>query len=51
VARFTGRVLTARELADEYDFTDVDGSRPDCWGHIAKYGISEQNSEGIEDFR
>lgn len=51
VARFTGRVLTARELADEYDFTDLDGSRPDCWGHIAKYGISEQNSEGIEDFR
>jgi NAD(P)-dependent dehydrogenase (short-subunit alcohol dehydrogenase family) len=51
VSRFTGRVLTARELADEYGHTDIDGSRPDCWGHIAKYGIDEQNGEDIEAFR
>ncbi len=51
VARFTGQVLTARRLADEYDLTDVDGSRPDCWGHIAKYGINEQHGQDIEAFR
>ncbi|HLT62136.1 MAG TPA: SDR family oxidoreductase [Microlunatus sp.] len=51
VKRFAGRVLTARDLADTYGVTDVDGSRPDCWGHIAKYGIGEQNAEEIESFR
>ena len=51
VARFTGQVLTSRRLADEYDLTDVDGSRPDCWGHIAKYGINDQNGQDIEAFR
>lgn len=51
VTRFTGQVCTARMLADEYDFTDVDGSRPDCWGRIARYGIDEQNDEDIESFR
>jgi NAD(P)-dependent dehydrogenase (short-subunit alcohol dehydrogenase family) len=49
--RFAGRVLTSRELADEYDVTDVDGSRPDCWGYIARYGIDEQSGEGVEEFR
>lgn len=39
--RFAGRVLTARQLADAYDVTDVDGSRPDCWGLIADHGWSE----------
>jgi hypothetical protein len=36
--RFAGQVLTARQLADAYDVTDVDGSRPDCWGLIADHG-------------
>jgi NAD(P)-dependent dehydrogenase (short-subunit alcohol dehydrogenase family) len=31
VARFAGQVLTARQLADRYGVTDVDGSRPDAW--------------------
>jgi NAD(P)-dependent dehydrogenase (short-subunit alcohol dehydrogenase family) len=33
--RFAGQVLTSHGLAVEYDHTDVDGSRPDCWGHMA----------------
>lgn len=37
-ARFAGQVLTARQLADKYGVTDVDGSRPDCWGLIAERG-------------
>ncbi|GAB3754364.1 SDR family oxidoreductase [Microlunatus parietis] len=49
--RFAGRVLTARQLADEYGVTDVDGSRPDCWGYIAKYGIEEQSGRDVEAFR
>lgn len=50
-SRFAGRVLTARNLADEYDVTDVDGSRPDCWGYIDRYGIDEQSGRGVEEFR
>lgn len=33
--RFAGEVLTSHELAVEYGHTDTDGSRPDCWGHLA----------------
>ncbi len=40
----SGRQLTAGELAREYGFTDVDGSRPD-WGahyeaHVAGEGVA-----------
>jgi NAD(P)-dependent dehydrogenase (short-subunit alcohol dehydrogenase family) len=48
---FAGRVLTSRQLADEYDLTDVDGSRPDCWGYIETYGIEEQSGKDVERFR
>jgi NAD(P)-dependent dehydrogenase (short-subunit alcohol dehydrogenase family) len=50
-SRFAGRVLTSHDLAVEYDVTDVDGSRPDCWGYIARYGIEEQSGKGVEQFR
>ena len=50
-ARYAGLILTSRQLADTYDFTDVDGSRPDCWGYIAKYGIEEQSGRDVELFR
>lgn len=33
--RFAGQVLTSYGLGVEYGHTDVDGSRPDCWGHLA----------------
>ena len=49
--RFAGHVVTARQLADAYDVTDVDGSRPDCWGLIADHGWSEENPEVIERYR
>jgi len=44
-------IISARQLADAYDFTDVDGSKPDCWGHLAAYGWDHSGGEGIEDFR
>jgi len=50
-ARFAGQVVTARQLADVYDVTDVDGSRPDCWGLIADHGWSEENPEVIKKYR
>src|SRR4051812_26725425 len=31
-ARWSGQIVTARQLADAYDLTDIDGSKPDCWG-------------------
>lgn len=34
VARWNGHSLSSGELAKEYGFTDLDGSRPDCWRYI-----------------
>ncbi|HJU02230.1 MAG TPA: SDR family oxidoreductase [Actinomycetes bacterium] len=51
MAQFAGQVLTARQLADRYDVTDTDGSRPDAWGYIAIYGMDEQRGTDIERFR
>jgi NAD(P)-dependent dehydrogenase (short-subunit alcohol dehydrogenase family) len=50
-ARFAGQVLTSRQLADTYDFTDLDGSRPDCWGYVDAYGIEEQSGKDVDRFR
>nr|BFE78921.1 hypothetical protein GCM10020093_015220 [Planobispora longispora] len=33
--RWSGQSLSSGQLAKEYGFTDVDGSRPDAWGYIA----------------
>lgn len=50
-ARWSGQIVTARQLADAYDVTDTDGSRPDCWGYINRYGMDEQSGERAEDYR
>ena len=51
VARFAGTVVTARQLSDAYGVTDTDGSRPDCWGLIQRYGLEHESAEGIAEFR
>ncbi len=33
-SRYAGRVVSVAELARTYGFTDVDGSRPDCWRYL-----------------
>lgn len=38
VGRFSGTILSSRQLADVYQLTDTDGSRPDCWGLLAARG-------------
>ena len=49
--RWAGTIVSARQLADAYGFTDTDGSRPDCWGHIAAYGWDDEHGAGVEKFR
>ena len=34
--RHNGTSLSSGELAQEYGFTDVDGSRPDCWRYLVE---------------
>jgi NAD(P)-dependent dehydrogenase (short-subunit alcohol dehydrogenase family) len=49
--RWAGTIVSARQLADAYDFTDTDGSKPDCWGHLAAYGWGHADGRGIDEFR
>jgi NAD(P)-dependent dehydrogenase (short-subunit alcohol dehydrogenase family) len=49
--RWAGTIISARQLADAYGVTDIDGSRPDCWGYLAAYGWEREDGEGIADFR
>jgi len=49
--RWSGTILSARRLADTYGVTDTDGSRPDCWGYNAAYGMERDDGFGIEQFR
>jgi NAD(P)-dependent dehydrogenase (short-subunit alcohol dehydrogenase family) len=49
--RWAGTIVSARQLADAYQVTDVDGSKPDCWGYLAAYGWEREDGAGIEDFR
>jgi NAD(P)-dependent dehydrogenase (short-subunit alcohol dehydrogenase family) len=50
-AELAGRTVTARDLADRYGVTDIDGSRPDAWGYIATYGMGEQSGRDVDRFR
>ncbi|MGW8744830.1 SDR family oxidoreductase [Streptomyces sp. NPDC055794] len=36
VARFNGRSVSSGGLAQEYGFTDLDGSRPDAWRYLVE---------------
>ncbi|WP_037319906.1 SDR family oxidoreductase [Amycolatopsis orientalis] len=36
VARWNGKSVSSGELAREYGFTDLDGSRPDCWRYLVE---------------
>ena len=49
--RWAGTIISARQLADAYGFTDTDGSKPDCWGHIGAYGWEHNDGRGINEFR
>jgi NAD(P)-dependent dehydrogenase (short-subunit alcohol dehydrogenase family) len=51
VDRWAGTIASARQLADAYGVTDTDGSRPDCWGHLAAHGWGHDDGRGIDEFR
>jgi NAD(P)-dependent dehydrogenase (short-subunit alcohol dehydrogenase family) len=36
VARWNGESLSSGQLAQEYGFTDTDGTRPDCWRYMVE---------------
>lgn len=36
VGEFSGGVVSSGQLAQRYGFTDVDGSRPDCWRYLVE---------------
>ena len=36
VARWSGRSLSSGQLAQEYGFTDLDGTRPDAWRYLVE---------------
>jgi hypothetical protein len=36
IGRWNGRSLSSGQLAQEYGFTDVDGSRPDAWRYMVE---------------
>ncbi|MFE6461825.1 SDR family oxidoreductase [Streptomyces cinereoruber] len=48
-ARWNGRSLSSGQLAEEYGFTDADGSRPDAWGFIIAKETDENVS--VDDYR
>ena len=49
--RWSGSIVSARQLADAYGVTDTDGSRPDCWGYLAAYGWEREDGHGVDEFR
>ena len=49
--RWAGTIVSARQLADAYDLTDTDGSKPDCWGYLEAYGWARDEGEGVDRFR
>ncbi|MCX2733371.1 SDR family oxidoreductase [Saccharopolyspora sp. NFXS83] len=50
VSRWAGRTLSSIELARFYDFTDVDGSRPDSWRYIAEV-VEAGKPEDVTGYR
>ena len=43
--------VSSFELAQHYDFYDVDGSRPDSWGFITAMEMTSAKELNVEDFR
>lgn len=46
-ARWNQRSVTSGQLAHEYQFTDIDGSRPDVWRYMEE--VSERGLEASHD--
>ncbi|HSD79335.1 MAG TPA: SDR family oxidoreductase [Solirubrobacteraceae bacterium] len=50
-ARWNGRSLSSGELAQVYGFTDLDGTRPDCWRYMVEVVERPGASAGDAGYR
>ena len=50
VVRWSGESLSSGGLAREYGFTDLDGTRPDCWRYMAEI-VDAGGPAGDEGYR
>jgi hypothetical protein len=51
VSRWNGQSLSSGGLAQEYGFTDVDGTRPDCWRYVVEVVEAEGVPPGDAGYR
>jgi len=51
VARWNGQSLSSGGLAQVYGFTDLDGTRPDCWRYMVEVVEREGAVAGDEGYR
>jgi NAD(P)-dependent dehydrogenase (short-subunit alcohol dehydrogenase family) len=51
VSRWNGQSLSSGGLAQEYGFTDVDGTRPDCWRYMVEVVDQEGAAAGDAGYR
>ncbi len=49
--RWNGRSLSSGGLAQVYGFTDLDGTRPDCWRYMTEVVDNPDASPGDEGYR
>ncbi len=51
VARWNAQSLSSGQLAQEYGFTDLDGTRPDCWRYMVEVVEREGAVAGDDGYR
>jgi NAD(P)-dependent dehydrogenase (short-subunit alcohol dehydrogenase family) len=51
VSRWNGESLSSGQLAQVYGFTDVDGTRPDCWRYMVEVVENPDATPGDEGYR
>jgi NAD(P)-dependent dehydrogenase (short-subunit alcohol dehydrogenase family) len=51
VSRWNGQSLSSGQLAQVYGFTDLDGTRPDCWRYMVEVVEREGVPAGDADYR
>jgi hypothetical protein len=50
-ARWNGESLSSGQLAQVYGFTDLDGTRPDCWRYMVEVVETEGAPAGDAGYR
>jgi NAD(P)-dependent dehydrogenase (short-subunit alcohol dehydrogenase family) len=51
VSRWNGQSLSSGELAQDYGFTDADGTQPDCWRYMVEVVEREDATPGDDGYR